>query len=164
MEENELDAIDEQEPIDEAGEEPTGDSPENYKEFWEKKVNTLEAQKEHWRKKATQPKPEEKKEAEINKPNEPTIGLTREEAILIAKGVPDEIINQASLVAKAKGVSLSEAMKDPLIEAYSEKIIAEEKKGKAQLGPATSGPTYKGVPLEQAVGMSEEEHRKAIGM
>jgi hypothetical protein len=95
---------------------------------------------------------------------EPSNVLSREEAILIAKGVDERIINEAGVIAKAKGINLSEAMKDPLIEAYSEKIKAEEKKEKSQLGASKPGPTFKGVPLEQAVGMTEEEHRKAIGM
>jgi hypothetical protein len=101
----------------------------------------------------------------INKTNETPTGLTREEAILIAKGVNEDIINQAAIVAKAKGVSLMDAMADPLIEAYSAKIKADEKREKAQLGASrSSGSRGDNGDLTQRVGMTEEEHRKAIGM
>jgi hypothetical protein len=120
---------------------------------------TLVAQKEHWKKKATTIKVEEP-----IKINETPTGLSREEAILIAKGVSETVINEASVIAKAKNISLGDAMKDPLIEAYSQKIKADEKKEKAQLGASKGSGKYGGVDLINAVGMTEEEHRKAIGM
>lgn len=101
----------------------------------------------------------------IKEIKETPTGLTREEAILIAKGVNEDVINQAALVAKAKGVSLMDAMKDPLIEAYASKLKADEKREKAQLGTSKSGGSRgDNGDLSQRVGMTEEEHRKAIGM
>jgi len=103
------------------------------------------------------------KSAPLKETNE-TPGLTREEAILIAKGVSEDVINEAAGIAKAKGITLSEAMKTPIIEAFISKIKADEKREKAQL--SASGGTSKShnIDLINAVGMTEEEHRKAIGM
>lgn len=91
-------------------------------------------------------------------------GLTRDEAILIAKGVPEEVINEASDIAKAKGITLSEAMKTPIVTAFIANLKQAETKEKAQLSSSASGGKSSKVELSQAVGMTEEEHRKAIGM
>lgn len=97
--------------------------------------------------------------------NETPTGLTREEAILIAKGVNEDVINQAAVVAKARGINIMEAMNDPLIEAYASKIKADEKREKAQLTASKGSGNYTNKSdLSQVVGMTEEEHRKAIGM
>lgn len=101
----------------------------------------------------------------IKEIKETPTGLTREEAILIAKGVNEDVINQAAIVAKAKGINIKEAMKDPLIEAYASKIKADEKSEKAQLRASQSGGSgTDNRDLSQRVGMTEEEHKKAIGM
>jgi len=101
----------------------------------------------------------------FKKTNETPTGLTREEAILIAKGVNEDVINQAAFVAKARGIDIMEAMNDPLIEALSEKIKATEKKEKAQLSASKGSGNYTNKSdLSQVVGMTEEEHRKLIGM
>lgn len=91
-------------------------------------------------------------------------GLTRDEAILIAKGVPEEVINEASDIAKAKGITLSEAMKTPIVTAFIANLKQAETKEKAQLSSSASGAKSSKGDLMQAVGMTEEEHRKALGM
>lgn len=96
--------------------------------------------------------------------NNNSSGLTRDEAILIAKGVPEEVINEANDIAKAKGITLSEAMKTPIVTAFIANLKQVETKEKAQLGSSGSGGKSSKVELSQAVGMTEEEHRKAIGM
>lgn len=132
---------------------------EDFKEL-EKKAKTLEQQKEHWRKKATQ---SQTKETPL-KTNETSNGLTREEVILIAKGVSEDVINEAHDVARAKGITLSEAMKTPLISAFIREKEAEEKRSKAQLGSSNYSGKTGSKDISQAVGMTEEEHRKSIGM
>lgn len=128
---------------------------EDFKEL-EKKAKTLEQQKEHWRKKATKETP--------LKTNETSNSLTREEVILIAKGVSEDVINEANDVARAKGITLSEAMKTPLISAFIKEKEAEEKRSKAQLGSSNYSGKTGSKDISQAVGMTEEEHRKSIGM
>jgi hypothetical protein len=105
----------------------------------------------------------ETKDENINNNNQP-VGLTREEAILIAKGTDERIINEAAIIAKAKGINILEAVKDPLIEAYADKLAQEEKKRRAQLGASGGAGSSSNDDLTQRVGMSREEHKKAIGM
>lgn len=107
---------------------------------------------------------ETKKDSPNLKTNETSNGLTREEAILIARGVSEDVINEANDVARAKGITLSEAMKTPLISAFIEKKEAEEKRSKAQLGSSNYSGKAGSKDITQAVGMTEEEHRKSIGM
>jgi len=83
--------------------------------------------------------------------------LTREEGILIAKGMDDEAINQLKIISKGKGVSLLEAEKDPLFTTYFEKIQRERKAEKAKLGVS------KGSGIQQnketfRPGLTREEH------
>jgi len=88
----------------------------------------------------------------------------RQEVALIARGVPQSVINEAFTIAKAKGLTLNQAMEEPILKAYYSQVKAEEKKEKAQLGASGKPGSYKEVDLRNAVGMTEEEHRKAIGM
>ena len=126
----------------------------------EKKAATALAQKEHYRKKA-----EEKKLApQVETPQASINQLTRDEVFLIAKGVSEEVINEARFRAEAKGISLKEAMEDPVVITLQKEVEARERRSKAQLPPSSGGTSVRGVDLINAVGMSEEEHRKAIGM
>ena len=90
-------------------------------------------------------------------------GLTREEAILIAKGVSEEVLTEASEYAKFKGITLKAAMEAPLIVALSDKIKQEERRNGALLGASNGSGKNTGGDLSQVVGMTEEEHRKALG-
>lgn len=150
-----------QEQVSEEVEEVADDIPalEDYYEL-QKKFKTIEAQKEHWRKKA-----EEKKLApQVEAPQVSTNQLTRDEVFLIAKGVSEEVINEARFRADAKGISLKEAMEDPVVVTLQKSIEARERRSQAQLSPSSGGTTKRGIDLINAVGMTEEEHRKAIGM
>lgn len=104
-------------------------------------------------------KPIEKKE--INKPNNNE--LTREEVILIAKGVEDaDIVYLKKLQAgeKAMGneISLTEAMSNPLFVAYKEQKEAKAKAEKAQLGASGSGAIHQDNQFKN--NQPREEHKK----
>lgn len=83
--------------------------------------------------------------------------LTREEGILIAKGMDDEALNQLKVIAKGKGVSLLEAEKDPLFTTYFEKVQKEKRAEQAKLG-ASKGSAYKETKAEFKPGLTREEH------
>ncbi len=83
--------------------------------------------------------------------------LTREEGILIAKGMDDEALNQLKVIAKGKGVSLLDAEKDPLFTTYFEKVQKEKRAEQAKLG-ASKGSAYKETKAEFKSGLSREEH------
>jgi len=82
--------------------------------------------------------------------------LTRDEAVLIAKGYDDALIGQLKKIAKANNVSLSEAEKDDLFVAYKEKIDKEQRAEKARLASSkgSGSQSHKGVS-----DMSSEEHK-----
>lgn len=83
--------------------------------------------------------------------------LTREEGILIAKGMTEENLNQLKVIAKGKDISLLEAEKDPLFTTYFEKFQKEKKSEQAKLG-ASKGSSYKETKPEFKNGMTREEH------
>lgn len=83
--------------------------------------------------------------------------LTREEGILIAKGMDDENISQLKAIAKGKNISLLEAEKDPLFVSYYEKVQKEKKSEQAKLG-ASKGSSYKESKPEFKPGLTREEH------
>jgi hypothetical protein len=85
--------------------------------------------------------------------------LTREEGILIAKGMSDEELNQLKVIAKGKGVSLLEAEKDPLFTTYYEKVQKEKRSEQAKLG-TSKGSSYKEEKPKFTAGLSREEHKK----
>lgn len=83
--------------------------------------------------------------------------LTREEGILIAKGMDEESLTQLKAIAKGKGLSLLNAEKDPLFVSYFEKAQKDKKSEQAKLG-ASKGSTYKESKPEFKSGLTREEH------
>ena len=131
---------------------------EDYKKLEEKNKSLFQRAKraEEEAKKLRQPK-------ETLQTKEVSSGLTREEAILIAKGVSEEVLTEASEYAKFKGITLKAAMEAPLIVALSDKIKQEERRNGALLGASNGSGKNTGGDLSQVVGMTEGEHRKALG-
>ncbi len=84
-----------------------------------------------------------------------------EELKLIARGLSDEEIEQAKVVAKGKGINLTEAIKDPLFVTYQENLKEQQRKENAKLGASKGS----GESREESIvksGMSREEHMKAF--
>ena len=81
-----------------------------------------------------------------------------EELKLIARGLSDEEIDPAKVISKGKGVSLSEALKDPLFVAFQEKRTEERKKEDAKLG-ASKGSNSSSTSVDTSK-MTREEHMK----
>jgi hypothetical protein len=95
------------------------------------------------------------------KPVEQSNSLTREEAILIAKGYSEEelkVLNRIKKGAEAEGTKMSflEATEDEVFKAWKSKLDAQARSKKAQLG-ASGGSSVKPVELAK---MTEEEHRE----
>ncbi len=87
--------------------------------------------------------------------------LDPEELKLIAKGISDEEIAQAKVIAKGKGgIPLTEAMKDPLFIAFQKELKEQEKKENAKLG-ASQGSGQDDPKKEFKPGMSADDHKKA---
>jgi hypothetical protein len=83
--------------------------------------------------------------------------LTREEAILFAKGYTDEEVNLANKLAKVNGVSTLVAVEDDYFKSVVEKRQKKEQSARASLGASNGGNKF----VPKSVGkMSEEEHAK----
>jgi len=86
--------------------------------------------------------------------------LSRDEAILIAKGYDEEALENLNKIAKATNKNIKEAQEDPLFIAWQEKREAEKKSEKARLG-ASKGSGYGEDKLDfSKPGLSREEHKK----
>lgn len=107
-------------------------------------------------------KPESKQgnnQSTINTPQ--TTSAIAEELRLIAKGLSDEEISEAKSIARGKGISLTEALKDKLFLAYQEVLAEEDRKTKAKLGASKGSVFQKDNTFKS--GMSQAEH-KALWM
>lgn len=113
---------------------------------------TARAKKAEEELKALKAKPQE------NKPNDPQLS---DELKLIARGLSDEAIEQAKVIAKGKGIPLTEAIKDPLFLTYRKDADEKERKEKAKLG-ASKGSGESSDKKEVKSGMSREQHEKVF--
>lgn len=94
-----------------------------------------------------------------NNNNDPQLS---DELKLIARGLSDEEIEQAKVIAKGKGLNLTEAIKDPLFLVYQDDLKAKERKEKAKLGASKgSGETQEEITGIES-GSTREEHLKAF--
>lgn len=98
------------------------------------------------------------KEAEANALVKPP-GADPDELRLIAKGLSDEEIEQVRVISKGKGISLPEALKDPLFALYQKDAKEQERKEKAKLGASKGSPEHMDESIKP--GMTKEEHEKA---
>lgn len=156
MEENENEIVETQveETETTAVEEETNDETPTLEDYQKlkKERETLLAQKEHWKKKANQSPPLEK--TELKQTN--TEYLTREEAVLLAKGYDEEDLARLNLLAKADGKKLNEVVNDEMFVAWKEKKDDKIKAVKAQLGSSKSSTSKTSKPVSE---MTPEEHR-----
>lgn len=84
-----------------------------------------------------------------------------DELKLIARGLSDEEIDQAKVIAKGKGIVLTEAIKDPLFLSYQATLKEKERKEKARLGASKgSGESQDNTLIKE--NMSREEHMEAF--
>lgn len=84
-----------------------------------------------------------------------------DELKLIARGLSDEEIEQAKVIAKGKGIVLTEAIKDPLFLVYQSDLKEKERKEKAKLGASKgSGESQDDTLIKPE--MTREEHEKAF--
>lgn len=100
------------------------------------------------------------KEAQANSPikNDPQLS---DELKLIARGLSDEEIDMAKVVAKGKGIVLAEAIKEPLFLTYQATLKEKERKEKAKLGASKGSGESQDESLIKP-DMSREEHLEAF--
>lgn len=124
---------------------------EDYKKL-KKENETLKAQKEHWRKKA-----ETKSQPLKTNETQPSF-LSREEAILFAKGYTEEEVDLANKLAKVNGTSILVAVEDNYLKSLRAERLRKERSEKAALPASNGAGKFKTTkPIGE---MTEEEHRE----
>ena len=84
-----------------------------------------------------------------------------DELKLIARGLSDEEIEQAKVIAKGTGKALTEAIKDPLFIIYQDNLKEIQRKEKAKLGASKgSGESEDSTLIKPE--MTREEHQEAF--
>lgn len=135
----------------------------------EVKEETVDAEKEDLRKAKAQltaraKKAEEelkllKAKPQDNNSNNPQLS---EELKLIARGLSDEEIEQAKVIAKGKGIALTEAIKEPLFVIYQGDLKEKQRKEQAKLGASKGSSESEEQVTGLQSGSSREEHEKAF--
>jgi len=96
------------------------------------------------------------------KPQENNNPQLSEELKLIARGLSDEEIEQAKVIAKGKDISLPEAIKDKLFITFQIDLKEQKRKEDAKLGASKgSGETQEEVTGTES-GATKEDHQKAF--
>lgn len=103
---------------------------------------------------------EELKALKANPPvnNDPQLS---DELKLIARGLSDEEINKAKVIAKGNGTTLQEALKDDMFIAYQTKLKEDKRKADAKLGASKGSGESQDETLIKPE-MTREEHIKAF--
>lgn len=124
----------------------------------EDKLAKAQAEANKWRRIAQK---NQKPQADVS-PHITTDPQIAEELKLIARGLSDEEIEQAKVVAKGKGISLVDATKDALFLTYQSDLKEKAKREAAKLGASKgSGETQQEITGVES-GSSREQHMAAF--
>jgi len=101
---------------------------------------------------------EEKKENTINKTNQESNGLSREEVIFFTKGGTEKSLELAKKIAAVNNCGILAAMEDDYYKSSIEKEAAEAARKQAQLGASGSSPMGSTKKQKSPGNMTREEH------
>lgn len=121
----------------------------------EAKLAKAQAEANKWRRIA------QKNQATETKPRTINNQELSEELKLIARGLSDQEIEKAKVIAKGNGTSLQEALKDDMFIAYQTKFKEDQKREDARLGGARGSGESNDGPLVKP-DMTREEHMKVF--
>jgi len=85
-------------------------------------------------------------------------GLSRDEAILFAKGLTEEEVEKASKIAQIEGVTLTEAVNNEMFIAWKTAKKQAEKSAQAGLGTSKGSPKVPEKKDFSTPGLTKEEH------
>jgi glycerol-3-phosphate O-acyltransferase len=91
---------------------------------------------------------------------EATPTLSRDEAILFAKGLDEEAVEKAKKIAALEGIRASEAVDNELFIAWQDKRAKEKKQSEAALGASKTSAPRKAQKDFTSSDLTEDEHRK----
>ncbi len=88
--------------------------------------------------------------------------LNVEEAVLLANGMDERLLEKLKKVAIVNGTSLIKAKNDPLFVAVQEQFEKEQKKEQAQMPASRGAGAKKTVKTFNTPGLTREEHRALV--
>lgn len=88
--------------------------------------------------------------------------LNVEETVLLANGMPDELLSELKVIAQVRKVSLIKAQNDPIFVAVKEKFEADKKREISSTGAARGAGAVKAKKDFNTPGLSREEHRAMV--
>lgn len=148
-----------QDTLNEANASESSDGSEVSRELYEnQKVRAEKAEAELKKLKSTQ-KGTDTATADTN-PSPAPAGLTREEAILFARGLSEEEVNKVSKIAQMEGVSLTDAASSEMFNLWKS---AEDKKRKSQDASMAASKGAPQAPKEKTFDskdLSPDEHKE----
>lgn len=100
------------------------------------------------------------KKAEVDKKLKTNSGITREEAILFAKGLTEEDIEIAHKIASVNNIPLEKAVEDDYLKSRIQRRQDEEKSKKASLG--ASGGSGSSKDISEMSATEHEEYARKI--
>lgn len=159
--ENENESVQE-DVIEQEEEETSEETPEVEEEETQEAEETISLSKQKFK---TMQRKAMAYDADKNKPtpakeinNDPQLS---EELKLIARGLSDEEIDKAKVIAKGSGISLQEALKDDMFLTYQANKAVQKKREDAKLGASKgSGESIDATDIKPD--MTREEHQKAF--
>lgn len=95
-----------------------------------------------------------------DKDETPAAPLNVEEAVLMANGMSDELIEKLKAVAAVQKVSLIKAQNDPIFVAVKEKFEKDQKREEASLPASRGAAAIKPKKDFMTPGLSRDEHKK----
>lgn len=94
------------------------------------------------------------------KPPQATPQLDVEETVLLATGLPEELLGELKAIAQVRKTSLIKAQNDPIFIAVKEQFEKDKKKEDASLPAARGSGAVKPKKDTTTPGLSREEHMK----
>lgn len=145
----------EPEVVEETVEEGTTETPAPHKTYSEIQWNEL-----HGRAKKAEA---DLKALKSSKPTDATVpapSQSIEETVLLAQGMPEELLAQLKKVAQVQGIGLIKAQSDPIFVAVKERLEKEQKQKDASLPASRGSGGVKATKDFSTPNLSEEEHRR----
>lgn len=116
-----------------------------------------EAEAKKWKAIAERKAKREAQAPKVEAPQNLNNNQLSEELKLIAKGLSDEEIDHAKVIAKGRGVNLAEALKDPMFTAFQKEQKEQARKEAAKLGASKGSGRVDTETFRP--GMTQEEHK-----
>lgn len=105
--------------------------------------------------------------APANVPSKAPSQATVEETVLLAQGMPEELLTQLKKVAMVNGTGLLKAQADPIFVAVKDKFEKDKRQKDASLGASRGAGSVTASKTVSTPGLSREEHqrlaREALG-